>query len=48
MKIQPITRSNTTSIAHKLMWFVGYWLAGVLTVGVVAEVIRWILLPAKH
>ena len=48
MKIQTFTKSNTTSVAHKLMWFAGYWLVSVLTVGAVAEVIRWIILPAKH
>ncbi|MEO9169304.1 MAG: DUF2474 domain-containing protein [Aestuariivirga sp.] len=48
MKIQAITKSNTTSLARKLLWFAAYWLAGVLMVGAVAEVIRLIILPAKH
>lgn len=29
------------SIAGRLIWFVGLWLAGVLTVGSVALLIRW-------
>ena len=48
MKIQATTKSNTRGVASKLMWFAAYWLAGVLTVGAVAEVIRLIILPARH
>jgi hypothetical protein len=32
------------SLAHRLLWFVALWLAGVLTVGAVALLIRSVLL----
>ena len=30
---------------HKWIWFVGLWLAGVIAVGTVSFLLRWILLP---
>ncbi len=30
-------------LATRLIWFVGLWLASVLALGVVAEVLRWAL-----
>lgn len=42
-----ITKSNWADTMRKFFWFGAYWLAGVATVGLVAEAIRLVFLPAK-
>ena len=44
--MQAITKSHGMTVVRKLAWFTAYWLASVATVGIVAEIIRWILIPA--
>ncbi|MDP4917485.1 MAG: hypothetical protein NWR12_07190 [Haliea sp.] len=38
------TEQAPGSLRKKWAWFVGLWLAGVLTVGAVSVVLRWVLL----
>ena len=38
------TEQEAGSLSKKWAWFVGLWLAGVLTVGAVSVVLRWVLL----
>jgi len=38
-----ITTDAPASLARRLAWFVGLWAAGVISVGTVAMLLRWLL-----
>jgi hypothetical protein len=40
--------TKTALIARQVLWFVGLWAAGVLTLGVVAFGLRLLFHPAVH
>jgi|TARA_R100000005_G_scaffold94270_1_gene71747 hypothetical protein len=39
------TRPEKGDLGRKWAWFIGLWLGGVLVVGAVSALLRWILLP---
>ena len=36
---------ETTSLGGKLVWFIGLWIGGVVTIGALSLLLRAILLP---
>ncbi len=40
-----ITPPQVPPLWQRLLWFVGLWAGGVITIGAVAMVLRWVLHP---
>jgi hypothetical protein len=45
MKALRESEMETTSLGGKLVWFIGLWIGGVVTIGALSLLLRAILLP---